>query len=125
MINDVTNIIGRTSGILTYKYKVKFNKSDLSFALSGGFFQNRIIFENIVAVDQFESTIFQNNQNSSNFDGDFGLNFRFKNFIGGLATKHFPKFNIIFNDNNEQNLNLVICITVYMLSMILFQKIKI
>ena len=107
LINDVTNIIGRTSGILTYKYKVKFNKkSDLSFALSGGFFQNRIIFENIVAVDQFESTIFQNNQNSSNFDGDFGLNFRFKNFIGGLATKNiFQNSTLFFNDNNEQNLN--------------------
>jgi type IX secretion system PorP/SprF family membrane protein len=39
--NDITNVIGRTSGYLTYKYKVRFSKeSDLSFALSGGFFSN-------------------------------------------------------------------------------------
>ena len=60
ILNDNTNIIGKTSGYLTYKYKVRFsNKSDFSFALSGGFFQNRILFDQIIASDKFESILFE------------------------------------------------------------------
>ena len=79
VVNDITNIIGRTGGYLTYKYKVRLGKEhDLNFALSGGFFQNRILFDRIIAVDQYESLIFENNQKYTGFDADFGFNYRYK-----------------------------------------------
>ena len=107
ILNDNTNIIGKTSGYLTYKYKVRFsNKSDFSFALSGGFFQNRILFDQIIASDKFESILFENNQKHTGFDADFGFNYRFEKFIIGASTKNiFQNTIVYFNDNNSNNLN--------------------
>tara|TARA_B100000780_G_scaffold263889_1_gene218113 strand:- start:569 stop:2068 length:1500 start_codon:yes stop_codon:yes gene_type:complete len=107
ILNDVTNIIGKTSGYLTYKYKVRLSKkSDFSFALSGGFFQNRILFDQIIASDKFESIIFESNQKLTGFDADFGFNYRFEKFIIGATTKNiFQNTIVYFNDNNSNNLN--------------------
>ena len=107
LLNDVTNIIGKTSGYLTYKYKARISKkSDFSFALSGGFFQNRILFDQIIAFDQFESVIFESNQKYSGFDVDFGFNYRLDKFVIGATTKNIFQNSIVyFNDNNSNNLN--------------------
>jgi type IX secretion system PorP/SprF family membrane protein len=105
--NDITNIIARTSGYLTYKYKVRFSKeSDLSFALSGGFFQTRILFDKIIAADKFESVLFESNQKYTGFDADFAFNYRNKNFVVGALAKNILQNTVVyFNDNDTKGLN--------------------
>ena len=105
--NDITNVIGRTSGYLTYKYKVRFSKeSDLSFALSGGFFQTRILFDRIIALDKFESVLFESNQKYTGFDADFAFNYRYKKFVIGALAKNILQNTVVyFNDNDTKDLN--------------------
>ena len=86
---------------------MRFSKeSDLSFALSGGFFQTRILFDKILAVDKFESVLFESNQKYTGFDSDFAFNYRYKKFIIGALAKNILQNTVVyFNDNDTKDLN--------------------
>lgn len=104
IMNDKVNIIGSTSAYLTYNYNIKLSESQrLRLGVSGGLYQNRIIFENIVADDASEMQIFSNNQNASNFDANAGLYYSYKNFAVGAAVNHLVPTSFYYENNFTSN----------------------
>lgn len=95
VINDNTNIIGKTASYLTYVYNLSItSKQKLRFGISPGIVQNRIIYDNIIAEDEDEIQLFSNNQNAMNFDFNGGIHYMFNDLQIGFAVSHLfaPSF---------------------------------
>lgn len=104
IVNDKVNIIGATSAYLTYSYNVKFSETHkLKLGLSGGLYQNRIIYDNIVAEDPTEAQIFGKNQSASNFDANLGLLYTLGNFSLGASAFHILPNSYYYEDNYSFN----------------------
>ncbi len=104
IINDQTNILGSTSGFLTYAYNIQLSKIQfLRFGASVGAVQNRIIYNNIIAEDPTELQLFENNQNATNFDIDAGLYYQFEKFSVGFAAKHLLTPSFRYENNFTAN----------------------
>tara|TARA_B100000768_G_scaffold150915_1_gene145892 strand:- start:9050 stop:10561 length:1512 start_codon:yes stop_codon:yes gene_type:complete len=94
VINDQTNILGSTGGYFSYVYNVSItSKHKIRFGLSSGIVQNRLIFSNIIAEDESEMQLF-NNQNATNFDAKAGIHYKFNELQLGFAISNLlsPKF---------------------------------
>lgn len=104
VINDKVNIIGATSAYLSYSYNVKFSETHkLRLGLSGGLYQNRIIYDNIVAEDPTEAQIFGKNQSASNFDANIGLYYSIGKFSLGASGFHMLPNSYYYEDNYNFN----------------------
>lgn len=104
VVNDRANIIGSTSAYLSYSYNVKFSEThSLRLGLSGGLFQNRIIYDNIIADDPSEMQIFSNNQSASNFDANVGLLYKIGNLTVGASGFHILPNIYYYEDNYNFN----------------------
>lgn len=102
--NDQVNVLGSTSVMATYAYRLKFAEGHhLRFGLSAGLNQNRILFNRIVAEDPTELMIFQSNQNASSFDGAAGFLYEIKNLQVGVAVSHLFGGNFYYEDNFQSN----------------------
>ncbi len=86
---DAANIIGQTSGMGTFSYFLTFpNDHSLSAGISLGFARNEIYFDRIVANNAADPSILNSTDSKTNFDADFGLNYKYKTFELGFTTKH-------------------------------------
>ena len=104
VINDQTNILGSTSGYLSYVYNLSItSKQKIRFGVSSGIVQNRVIFDNIIAEDETEIQLFYNNQNATNFDAKAGIHYQVNNFQLGFAVTNLlsPKFSYENNFSSD------------------------
>ena len=104
VINDQTNILGNTSGYLTYVYNLAItSKQKIRFGVSSGIVQNRLIYDNIIAEDESEIQLFYNNQNATNFDAKAGIHYQFNDFQLGFAVANLlsPKFSYENNFSSD------------------------
>jgi len=102
--NDVNNVLGSSSGLLSYSYVAKINKlHQFRFGVSLGFRQNRILFNKINAADMTEAILFSTNQNASNIDGNFGINYKINRFQLGFATYQVFNNSYFYEDTYNNN----------------------
>lgn len=98
--NDVINIIGRIGAYGTYSYKVVLPQNSLlSFGMSLGFEQNRILNDRIEAEVPKELMLANGASKSLFFDANFGISYHIEGLNIGLATYRFlgDNSNIIVN----------------------------
>jgi type IX secretion system PorP/SprF family membrane protein len=104
IVNDQVNVLGTTSVMATYGYRIKFGEQHhLRFGISAGLVQNRIIFSRVIAEDPSELQIFQNNQNASTFDGNAGLIYEYKNLQVGFSASQLLGGNFYYENNFQSN----------------------
>ena len=107
--NDIVNILGKTGTFGTYSYKASLGHSGiLSFGLSLGFEQNRILFDRVKADVPVEITLINNAAQNSNFDANFGLSYHYKGLNLGVAGYQlFGNKNVLINSETKQEFNFV------------------
>ena len=102
LYNNVFNIIGKTGGMLSASYEVRFNERQrMGFGLSLGFMQNKIYFDRIRARDPFEQSILNNLEQKTLLDANFGIRYENGNFTLGLASHQLAANDVDFE--NEQD----------------------
>lgn len=91
--NDVSNIVGRFSGMLSSSYTVSLTEDhDLSFGMSLGVIRNRLEFDKIRAEDLTDKALLQNMDNRTVLEGSAGLSYRFgKLRVGFVSDQLFNK----------------------------------
>lgn len=86
LYNDVVNILGKTGAIGTYSYKLPMqNESKLSFGVSLGVEQMRLMFDRITSENPMEITLINSVQQDVAFDANFGLNYGNNKYNFGIA----------------------------------------
>jgi type IX secretion system PorP/SprF family membrane protein len=96
---DQTNIFARSGFYGTYSYKLQVSDdAKLSFGLSLGFEQNRLLFNQVKADEPVEITLIESARNWDNFDAAFGANFNIENLNIGLAAYQLFGNNVDIND---------------------------
>jgi len=104
IVNDQVNVLGTTSVMATYGYRIKFaEQHHLRFGISAGLVQNRIIFSRVIAEDPTELQIFANDQNASTFDGNAGLIYEYKNLQVGFAASQLLGGQYYYENNFQSN----------------------
>jgi type IX secretion system PorP/SprF family membrane protein len=100
--NDVTNIVGKTSVMGTYAYRIKINKnSQLAVGASAGILQNRIQFNKIVSDNQTDNTLLNNAESRTTFDANFGLSYQLQRFEIGVAATQLLANKMDFSDQSK------------------------
>ncbi len=103
IINDVTNIVGRSGIFGTYAYKLPINKeSQLSFGLSMGYEQNKLLFDRINAQNPMEIALINNIESQSNFDANAGIVFSHDKFNVGVSSYQLFANRNGFQDETSQ-----------------------
>lgn len=86
VFNDKTILLSSTSVMATFGYKVPLaSEHIIGFGLSGGFFSNRINIEDIPNIDANDPAILNSRANNFSFDGQFGMNYNFRNLYVGFS----------------------------------------
>lgn len=99
---DAANIIGQTGGMGTFSYFLGLPAGhSLSLGLSLGFTRNEIYFDCIKANDISDPSLLNSTDSKTNFDSDFGLNYKYKAFELGFATKHLLAGNYFYEKTEE------------------------
>ncbi len=103
LMNDVSNIIGKTGVFGTYAYHLGLNdNAHLSFGLSVGFEQNTLLFDRINATDPVEIALINNIESQSNFDANAGLAFTSSAFTIGISSYQlFANRNTFSDERNS------------------------
>jgi type IX secretion system PorP/SprF family membrane protein len=97
--NDVTNIIGRTSGALTGSYKIDLTSNQqLRFGLSFLAIQNRIFFDRIQADDISDPNLLSAVDQRTVFESNAGLHYTLKKFHVGFASEQLFQNTIKYNN---------------------------
>jgi type IX secretion system PorP/SprF family membrane protein len=93
--NDESILLSNISTMATFGYKVPLAKDHiLGFGLSAGFLSSRLKVEDIADVDSSDPVILNNSSNSFAFNGAFGVNYTYRNFIiGGSFIRLFDNKN--------------------------------
>lgn len=100
--NDVNNIVGKTGIFGTYSYKLPLSdNTNLSFGLSIGFVQHKLLFDRINAQNPSEITLIQNIENQSKMDANAGLALTHKNLSVGLSSYQLLGNKHTFRDENN------------------------
>jgi type IX secretion system PorP/SprF family membrane protein len=101
VFNDVDNILGRTSAMLTYAYHLPLSQTQrLSFGLSGGIRSNRIYFERVQG-DRSDEDLLTINENRTSVDASFGLQYQWKSLKAGLASYQLLGNDLTFSSESE------------------------
>lgn len=100
--SDVVNILGKTGVMGTYSYKLPINKtSRISFGLSLGMEQNKLMFNRLITEEPVEITLINNVQQDLDFDGNFGVNYSTEKLDIGLSVfQLFANKNVLTDDLN-------------------------
>ena len=106
MVNDQTDILGRTQAAVSYRYSIKINeKSDLSFGLNGGVGFNRINFDAIRAEDMSDPALLSTNQNQIAPQFNAGMLYRYDKLTVGVASQNITQQASTFTEqSNFRNL---------------------
>ncbi len=103
LMNDVTNIVGKTGIFGTYAYKLPLSdKTQLSFGLSVGYEQNKILFDRVNATNPVEITLINNVEDQSNVDANAGIAITHDNFTFGLSSYQLFANRNGFQDETSQ-----------------------
>lgn len=91
--NDRAGVIARTSFKATYAYHLQLNKetSYIDFGLSAGVMDEWVDFNKVVG-DISDRSLYNFNQRSVYFDGDFGIAFRNKNLTVQGSLPNLKRF---------------------------------
>jgi len=101
--NDRTVLLSATSAMLTFGYKVPLaTNHSLGFGISAGIFSNRIRQEQISNVDATDPAILNSTSNNFSFDGQFGVNYAFKNFSMGFSMLKLVDHKTLSEDNFQK-----------------------
>ncbi len=80
LLHESANILGSTGGYISVSYKVALaTDHQLSFGLSGGILQKRILFERVKAQNTADPALLDGGQTQTKPDGSFGVQYQFKN----------------------------------------------
>lgn len=86
IFDDKSILLSSTSVMATFGYKVPLaSEHIIGFGLSGGFFSNRIKIEDIPDIDANDPAILNSRANNFSFDGQFGVNYNFRNLYVGFS----------------------------------------
>ncbi|MFM9945032.1 MAG: PorP/SprF family type IX secretion system membrane protein [Bacteroidia bacterium] len=95
--NDKTNILGKTGALGTYSYKIALpHSSQLSFGVSLGLEQTRILKDRIKEVLPVELSLLGDVSQVTTFDANLGVAYQIKGLNVGVATYQ------LFNNNNVE-----------------------
>lgn len=103
---DQSNVIANTSSYATVAQHYKLNeKHQLSFGASAGVRHNSIDFARVNVVDDADDLLFEDRQNTTNFDARFGLTYRFKELeIQATALQLFGNRAVYDNSFDQKHL---------------------
>lgn len=97
--NDVSNIVGRTAGYLTYSYGLEIGEDHfIRLGLSLGAVQTRLQWDKINVVDESEETLLTAAQARTVPDGAFGIKYDFKDLEIGLSSTQLFQASSNFSD---------------------------
>ena len=86
LYNDKTILLSATSVLVTFGYKIQLaTDHSLGFGLSGGIYSNHFRLEDIALIDASDPALLNNTSNNLAANGQFGANYRYKNFSVGFA----------------------------------------
>ena len=105
--NDISNVIGRTSGALSIAYTIPLSETQkLAFGLSAMVMQNRIYFDRIEVDDFLDPNLLTNIDNQSSIDGNAGISYQWKNLHVGIAAQQLFQNDIKYENAAQfQSLN--------------------
>ena len=99
IMNDVTNIVGKSGIFGTYSYKLPLSeKTQLSFGLSIGYEQNKILFDRVNATNPVEITLINNIEDQSNVDANAGVTLNHDKLSVGISS-----YQLFANQNGFQD----------------------
>lgn len=101
--NDRTVLLSATSAMLTFGYKVPIaTNHSIGFGISAGIFSNRIRQEEIANVDSNDPAILNSTSNNFAFNGQFGVNYNFKNLTLGFSMLQLVDHQTLSEDNFQK-----------------------
>lgn len=91
-LNDKEDLIERTSGVLTYTYRLQLDQKQIIFlGVSGGFGQTKLNLQNARVEDYSDGVLNFEQNNSTTFSANFGAYYKYDNLNIGLAFPNFAK----------------------------------
>lgn len=101
--NDRTVLLSATSAMLTFGYKVPIaTNHSIGFGISAGIYSNRIRQEEISNVDSNDPAILNSTSNNFAFNGQFGVNYNFKNLTLGFSMLQLVDHQTLSEDNFQK-----------------------
>lgn len=102
IFNDITNVIGRTSGSLTAAYRFNITKDQIiSLGMSTLIIQNRIFFDRLIAEDVTDPGLMNELNQQTAFDLNFGFNYTRKNLKIGVAIDQLLQDRVNFRNASQ------------------------
>ena len=97
--NDVTNIIGRTGGVLTGAYQVQLaSEHTLRFGLSLSAARNRIFFDRINAEDVSDPNLLNVVDQKTAFESNAGLAYNYQNLHVAFAAEQLFQNSLLYRN---------------------------
>lgn len=91
-LNDKEDLIERTSGVITYAYRLQLDQNQVVFlGLSGGFGQTKLNLQNARVDDYSDGVLNFEQNNSTAFSANFGAYYKYDNLNVGVAFPNFAK----------------------------------
>jgi type IX secretion system PorP/SprF family membrane protein len=101
--NDMSNIYQRSGGYLSYSYQIPFDSlHKVRIGISLGAVQNRINFDKIQVQDPNETTLLEQAQGATKFDGSFGALYTYGDKLE-VGVSSLQIFNSTFTYANQAN----------------------
>lgn len=92
MVNDQTDILGRTQAAVSYRYSIQINQqSDLSFGINGGVGFNRIDFNRVQADDMSDPALLTTNHNEIAPQFNAGIVYRYDKLTAGISSQNITQ----------------------------------
>ena len=102
LYNDVTGIIGKTSGMLSSSVDINIaSDQHLRFGMSLGALQNRIHFDRILAADITDEALLNQMDQRTTLNGNIGLAYSFKSLQVGAAVDQLFENGITHENADE------------------------
>lgn len=100
IFNDSKGVNKTVGGNLLYSYSVKFNEeSHLNFGITARFISHQINFSEVTVENISDPTLLSTQQSKTNFNGDIGLAYFWKNLELGIAANQIlSNKNSFFNE---------------------------
>lgn len=107
IFNDQSGLVNRTGMQLTYAYHISFRRGQLSFGLSGSFYQFRVDKEKIILYDPNDDLV--NNFNNRLWvpDASFGVYYSDPRMYGGLSVSDLFQASFKFGKEGYDNFRLL------------------
>lgn len=107
VFNDHTGPLDRTGIEGTYAYHVRLNEGQLSFGLSGEFYQFRLNKEKVITGDEYYDPLIDGIKGTLYIpDANFGMFYTMENFFAGASIMQIFQSSIQFGDKNESEYRL-------------------